>query len=160
MNGSLPFAVVIDRLTSGDGNPHKFAVSYQMNTQPYTVDGNTYTADHGDGVIMNIIGSQAPNVIVAQKTPIFIGWRPRGGANSEDFEHYHAPCLSYEGVGMEKKVATVLYPSNNGQVLIKGVEINDALSDTEFTLVFADGSKITLDEKDYIASGDAEERYI
>ena len=160
LNGSLPFAVVIDRLTSGDGKPHKFAVSYQMNVQPYTVEGSTYTADHGDGVTMSIIGSQAPNVIVAQKTPIFIGWRPRGGANSEDFEHYHAPCLSYEGVGMEKKVATVLYPSNNGEVAVKAVEISEELSDTKFTLTFADGSKVTLDEKDYPASGDAEERFI
>ena len=108
---------------------------------------------------MTIIGSQAPNVIVAQKEPIFIGWRPRGGADSEDFEHYHAPCLSFEGMGTEKKVATVLYPSNCGEVAVKAIEIKEAIGDTTFTLTFADGSKLTIDEQDYPASGDAEEVY-
>lgn len=160
VNGSLPFALVIDRLTAKDGNSHKFAVTYQMDTQPYEVDGKCFTADHGDGVTMSVIGSREPNVIVAQKQPIFIGWRKRGGANSEDFEHHHAPCLSFEAVGTEKRFATVLYPSNNGEVAIKDVVISDDPTDTWVKLVLTDGETVTVDERDYPAYSDSEEKLV
>jgi len=158
--GSLPFAVVIDRLYSGDGAEHDFAVTYQMDTQPFTVDGYTFTAAHGDGVTMSVIGSIEPKVVIAQKEPIFIGWRKRGGANSEDFEHYHAPCLFFENKGIEARIATVLYPSNNGEVAVKGITAANDTADTKFTITFADGSTVTLDETEFPASSDAEEKFI
>ena len=145
LNGSLPFALVIDRFYSNDGAEHSYRVSYQTDVQPYKVEGNTYTADFGDGVTMSVIGESAPEVIVAQKSP-FMGWRPRGGANSDDFEHYHAPCLCYTKNGMEARIVTALYPSNNGEVAIKEVII---VADTEIKLIFADGSVKTINENDY-----------
>ncbi|MBR2461390.1 MAG: hypothetical protein IKB34_09205, partial [Clostridia bacterium] len=123
-------------------------------------DGKCFTADHGDGVTMSVIGSREPNVIVAQKQPIFIGWRKRGGANSEDFEHHHAPCLSFEAVGTEKRFATVLYPSNNGEVAIKDVVISDDPTDTWVKLVLTDGETVTVDERDYPAYSDSEEKLV
>ena len=158
LNGSLPFALIVDRYVSGDGEEHKFATSYQMDKQPYTVNGKTYTADHGDGVTMSVIGSTEPEVIVAQKEPYFIGWRKRGGANSEDFEHYHAPCLQYVENGKEKRIVTVLYPSNNGEVAIKDVVASNDVACTLVKLVFADGSEALIDEKDYVCISDGEEK--
>ncbi len=159
VNGSLPFALVIDRLSSDDGSEHKYSVSYQMNVQPYTVEGKTYTADFGDGVTMSVIGSVAPDVVVAQKEPLFMGWRPdHSGLGMDPVEvrneqnHYPAPCLRYHAFGTEKRIATVLYPSNNGEVAIKDIVISDDFADTKITLVFSDGSKVTLDENDYIGS--------
>ncbi len=158
LNGSLPFALVIDRFYSGDGNDHDYRVSYQMDTQPYEINGGTYTADFGDGVTMSVIGETAPEVIVAQKSP-YMGWRPRGGADSEEFEHYHAPCLCYTKRGMEKRTVTALYPSNNGEVAIKEIIAGDETSDTEITLVFADGSRVTVNENDYPCSGESNPKF-
>ena len=153
--GTLPFAVVIDRYTANDGKEHEFATSFQMDRQEYTVEGKSYTAQHGDGVTMSVIGCIEPKVLVAQKTPCYIGWRKRSGADSEDFEHFHAPCLQYIGSGREKRIVTVLYPSNNGEVAVKDAVISDDFNDTTVKLTLADGSVITLDENDYPVSADA-----
>jgi hypothetical protein len=157
LEGSLPFVVVVDRYESGDGNEHKFATSYQMDKQSYAVNGKTYTADHGDGVTMSIIGSMEPEVIVAQKEPYFIGWRKKGGADSEDFEHFHAPCLQYVASGKEKRIVTVLYPSNNGKVAITDVKASDNVNDTKITLEI-NGKEVVMDENDHPCSADSEEK--
>jgi hypothetical protein len=157
LEGSLPFVVVVDRYESGDGNEHKYATSYQMDKQSYTVNGKTYTADHGDGVTMSIIGSMEPEVIVAQKEPYFIGWRKKGGADSEDFEHFHAPCLQYVASGKEKRIVTVLYPSDSGEVALTEVIASDDVNDTSITLVI-NGSSVKIDENDYPCTSDANEK--
>lgn len=157
--GSKPFAAVVDRFVSEDDKEHTFTVSYHMNTQPYTVRGKEYRANMGDGVTMSLIGTSEPAVLVAQKEPVYIGWRPRGGANSYDFEHYHAPCIQYSEIGKEKRIVTVLYPSNDGNVEIKGVEASTDIADSEFTLVFADGKRVKINENDYPCSFDADEKF-
>ena len=166
VNGSLPFALIIDRLESGDGAEHKYSVSYQMNVEPYTVTDKTYTADFGDGVSMSVIGSIAPDVVVAQKEPLFMGWRPDHSGLGMDpvevrneQEHKPAPCLRYHAYGSNKRIVTALYPSNNGQVAIKDIVISDAYDDTEIKLIFANGSEIILNENDYIASESSPERF-
>ena len=156
LGGSLPFAVAIDRYISGDGEEHKYATSFQMDTVPYTVNGKTFPADCGNGVTMSVIGSVAPEVIVAQKEPYFIGWRKKGGANSEDFEHYHAPCLQFVERGKEKRIVTVLYPSDNGETAVTDVISDTDIGATSVTLVI-NGKEIVIDEKDYPCSGDSDE---
>ena len=156
INASLPFALVIDRLTSGDGKPHKYAVSYQMNTQPYTVNSKTFTADFGDGVTMSIIGSDTPEIVVAQKQPYMMGWRPKHAPGGTEPEHYPAPCVRFVTENaMDKRLVTALYPSNNGNVAIKDIIISDSACDTALTLVFENGDRVTLDEKDYPASNNS-----
>ncbi len=157
IGGSLPFALIADRYLSNDGNEHKFSTSYQMDIQPYTVEGTTYTADHGDGITMSIISSTTPEVLVAQKEPYFIGWRKRSGADSEDFEHFHAPCLQYVARGKEKRIVTLLYPSNNGKVAVREIFASDCVDDTLVTLVI-DGTNYTIDENDYVCSSSADEK--
>ena len=159
IGGSLPFVLVSDRYLSGDQNEHKFATSYQMDIQPYTVDGKIFTADHGDGVTMSIISSIVPEVIVAQKEPYFIGWRKRFGADSESFEHSPAPCLQYVARGKEKRIVTLLYPSNDGRISISEVIASDCVNDTSVTLII-DAKSYTIDENDYVCSGEAFEKLI
>ncbi|MBQ9116584.1 MAG: alginate lyase family protein [Clostridia bacterium] len=159
ISGSHPFVIVIDRLSADDGKEHEFAVSYQMNIQPYTVDGKIYTADHGDGVTMSVIGAVEPRVIVAQTEPIYIGWRPKHAAGGTNPEHYPAPCLQYVKNGVSARIVTVLYPSDNGQVAIMDISAGDRVDDTDITLTFSDGSVITLNENDYPCSLDSAEKF-
>ena len=159
LNGSLPFAVVIDRYVSNDGADHKFATSYQMDVQPYTVNGKVYTADHGNGVTMTLIGSIEPQIIIAQKSPYFIGWRKRPGANSVDFEHYHAPCLQYVANGAEKRIVTVLYPSNSSQIAVTNVIADDDITSTDITLKI-NGTDVVINENDYPCSAKSTEKLI
>lgn len=158
LNGTLPFSVIIDRLVSNDGSEHKFAVSYQTDVQPYKLYGNTYTADFGDGVTFSIISSEAPEAVVAQKTPYWLGWRPI--RSTVEHEHSPAPCLRYPHIGKEQRLITVLYPSNNGKVAIKAVECKNTVSDTVFTLTLENGEKMTLDERDFPISENAEEKFL
>ena len=69
-------------------------------------------------------------------------------------------CLFFENKGLEARVATVLYPSNNGETMVKGIAVKNDTADTKFTLNFADGSSVTLDETDFPASGNADEKFI
>lgn len=147
LNGTLPFSLVIDRFIPEDGREHKFAVSYQMNTNPYTSDGKLFTADFGDGVTMNILGSMDHEIVIAQKEPYFIGWRPIFAQG--DHEHAPAPCVRFPYFGKEQRIITVLYPSNNGKVGVKAVECKNDVSDTVFTLTLENGERLTLDEKDF-----------
>ena len=165
VNGSLPFALIIDRLEAEDGKEHKYSVSYQMNVQPYTVEAKTFTANFGDGVTMSVIGSVAPDVVVAQKEPLYMGWRPDHSGLGMDpvevrneQEHKPAPCLRYHAFGDKKRIVTALYPSNSGEVAIKDIVISDDYNDTDIKLIFNDGSETVLSEKDYVAYSDSDEK--
>lgn len=157
INGSLPFALVIDRFEANDGQKHKYTASYQMNTQPYTVSGKCFTSSFGDGVTMSIIGHTEPCILIAQRKPYYIGWRKRPGASSSDFEHFHAPCVQISGYGDKKRIVSALYPSNNGEVKLKDVIISDEFEDTSIKLVFDDG-EVILNENDYACISDAPEK--
>jgi hypothetical protein len=142
--------MVVDRFVSPDESSHKYTVSYQLDTQPYEVSGNTFKSDFGDGVTMSVIGSVPANVVIAQREPLYLGWRPACfNAQSYDFEHLHAPALQFSVNGVKKRVVNIIYPSNNGEVAIKDVYVSDDFNDTKITLEFADGTKVTLDENDY-----------
>ena len=157
IEGSKPFALVIDRFISGDGLEHTFQPSYQMDAYPYEAEGCTFTSDMGDGVTMSIIGSEKAEIIIGQYEPLYMGWRSRKGADSVDFEHKKAPCVRYSVSGVNARCAQVLYPSNDGTVDIKGVKLLKDVEDTKLTLVFADGKEIIIDEKDYASAENAEE---
>ena len=159
VNGSLPFVAVIDRLISRDGEAHEYQVSYQMNVQPYTVDKNVYTADFGDGVTMSVIGSVDIQSVVGQKEPIFMGWRPKHAAGGTNPEHYPAPCLRFIGKGMETRIVTLLYPSNNGECFISSVTAENNTADTNIILRFKDCSEFVIDENDYVCSDSAPEKF-
>ena len=159
LNGTLPFAVIIDRLISNDGQEHKYAVSYQADVQPYKLYDKTFTADFGDGVTFSIISSELPEVVVAQKTPYLLGWRPIRSVAAAH-EHAPAPCIRYPIYGKDRRMITVLYPSNNGVVGVKAVECSGDVSDTAFTLTLADGNIITLDEKDFPVDENASEKFL
>ena len=165
LKGSLPFALIIDRLTADDESDHKYSVSYQMNVQPYAVNGKTFTADFGDGVTMSVIGSIEPEIVLGQKEPLFMGWRPDHSGLGMDpvevrneSEHHPAPCLRYHAYGSKKRIVTALYPSNNGQISIKDIIISDDFDDTKITLDLADNGKVTIDENDYVTSSSSPEK--
>ena len=148
LHGSAPFAILFDRLTAAEA--HKYALSFQMNVEPYSVSGNMFTQDYGDGVTMHLISADTPEVVIAQKEPYWMGWRPKFGATSEAHEHYHAPCVRYVADGQANyRYVTVLYPSNSGAPAIREVIASHDVKNTEATLVFANGEKVVVHEEDY-----------
>ena len=86
-----------------------------------------------------------------------MGWRPIHSPLPH--EHAPAPCLRYPYIGKEQRLITILYPSNNGKVLIKAVDCKNSVSDTKFTLTFENGENITLDEKDFPINENAPESF-
>ena len=129
-----------------------------MDAYPYEAEGCTFITDMGDGVTMSIIGSEEAEIIIGQYEPLYMGWRSRKGADSEEFEHKKAPCVRYSISGVSARTAQVLYPSNDGMVEIKGVKLSKDVEDTKLTLIFADGKEVTLDEKDYACDEKADEK--
>lgn len=155
-----PFAVVIDRLYSADGSEHDYQVSYQMNKDPYSAEGRIFTSDMGDGVKMNIIGTVEPKIIIAQKEPLYMGWRPMHVAGGLEPEHYHAPCVRFIESGAQKRIVTVLYPTKDFVLEISAVKASDDINDTKITLCTYDGKEIVIDEKDFPCSDASEEKFI
>ena len=158
LDGSAPFALVIDRFESGDGAAHTFQPSYQMGTQAYTDNGHKFTADHGDGVTMSIVGSDVHGIVIGQYEPIYMGWRKRGGANSEEFEHHKAPCVRFTLTGKSARLATALCPYKNEGKTVEKVEALNDVSDTRIKIVFTDGSETVIDESSYPCSENSPEK--
>ena len=157
---SKPFALVIDRFISEDGSIHTFQPSYQMDVHPYTAVDNTFTADMGDGVSMSIIGSGKAEIIIAQNQPLYMGWRAKHAAGGTNPDHYPAPCVRFSASGVSARTAQVLYPSNDGIIEIKAVSLSSNVDDTAVTLIFTDGSEVTIDEKDYPCDENASEKLV
>ena len=158
VGGTAPFAIVIDRFASQDGNAHSYDVIYQMNVQPYTVGDRRYDADFGDGVTMSVIGSTDMNAVAGQKTPIYMGWRPDHSGSGTDHEHFPAPCLCFNASGKTARVVTALYPSEGKGKMIAEVIASADVNDTSVTLVLDSGERVTVNEADYAVSGDGEEK--
>ena len=155
IDGSLPFAIVLDSLSSNDGESHSFEVSYQMNTEEFTVSGNTYTADFSDGVTMSVISDIEPEVIIGQTEPYMMGFRPIHKAG--DHEHAPAPCLRYTKKGDFARFATILYPSNNGEVPFEKAVVCD--EDGVYSIVKKNGGAIVINVNDYPCVDGAPEKY-
>ncbi|MBP3572825.1 MAG: alginate lyase family protein [Clostridia bacterium] len=149
LGGSQPFAVVVDRFTATDGETHTFTPSYQLGFEPYTDDGNAFTADHGDGVTFTLVASVPHTVAVGQTQPIFIGWRKRYDNAAAVNEAIPAPCVRYPLTGTAARLVTVLCPRKEGGKSVASVTASGDPSDTTLTLTFTDGTVMILRETDY-----------
>ncbi len=157
LEGSATFSVVIDRFESGDGEVHTFQPSYQMGTEAYTDNGSKFTAYHGDGVTMNIVGSEVHGITIGQYKPLYMGWRKRGGADSEEFEHFKAPCVRFSLTGKSARLVTALCPCKNEGKTVARVEASKDISETKINVIFTDGSDTIIDELDPPCFGESEE---
>ncbi len=149
---TLPFAAVIDRLTADDENKHKYAVHYQTQHTSYDFDGNHFIQYFGDGVTFSILGSVSPELVIAQKEPYWMGWRPKHVAGGLEPEHYHTPCVRFTAEkARDKRIVTILYPAKSNEIEIKEVIASDDVNNTEITFVLKNGERVTVNEKDYPA---------
>ena len=151
--GSQPFALVVDRFAAEDrsssGAEHTFTPSYQLGLEPYTDDGNAFTADHGDGVTFTLVASVPHTVAVGQTEPIFIGWRKRYDNAAAVNEGLPAPCVRYPMTGVTTRMATALCPRKGDGKTVAEVIASRDVEDTTVTLIFTDGTSLTLKETDY-----------
>ena len=158
--GSQPFALVADRFTSEDGEAHVFAPSYQLGFEPYADEGIRFTADHGDGVTLTLIASVPHTVAVGQTEPLFLGWRKRYDNAAAVNEAVPAPCVRYPVTGKTARIVTVLCPCKDGGKTVSGVIASRDVGDTAVTLLFTDGTSLTVNEADYPCSdGGADKLY-
>ena len=150
--GSQPFVLVVDRFTSEDGETHTFAPSYQLGFEPYTDDGNAFTADHGDGVSLTVMGSVPHTVVMGQTEPVFMGWRKIYDNAAAVNEGHPAPCVRYPVTGTAARTVTALCPRKDGGKTVARVIASRNTEDTAVTLILTDGTEMTLREEDYPCS--------
>ena len=157
---SAPFAMVIDRFTSEDGEEHLFQPSYQLGTEPYTDDGVRFTSDHGDQVSFSIVASERHSIIIGQEKPLFMGWRKSYELpNALNFP-VPAPCVRFALKGKEARLVTLLCPYNGTGKTPRLVEALSSISDTKAFIEFSDGSTAIIDELDYPCYADTADKLV
>lgn len=136
IEGTKPFFLLLDTFTPEDGEKHLYEVNFQLGTEPLRLLGKQARVLYSDGVSLTFISSAYPTVAVAQKHPRFIGWRKIRDTKSAH-EHLPAPALLFTEHGTEKRVATIVYPSDEEICPISAVSVNE----DGFTIEKTDGSK-------------------
>ena len=134
--GSRPFFVLIDTFTPQDGGEHLYEVNFQLGTEPIEAQGKHVRVLHPDGVRLSLISTAYPTTAIAQKHPRFIGWRKIRDTKVAH-EHAPAPEVLFTEYGGEKRVVTVVYPTDEAVTPILSVDT----SDDGFTLNMQDGSQ-------------------
>lgn len=109
---------------------------------------------------MNIVGSDVHGIIIGQYEPLYMGWRKCGGADSEEFEHFKAPCVRFSLTGKSARLATALCPYRNEGKTVAKVEASKDIADTKINVIFTDGSEISIDESNYPCFEDSSEKLI
>ncbi len=156
--GSQPFALVVDRFTAEDGEAHTFAPSYQLGFEPYTDDGIRFTVDHGEAVTFTITASVPHTVVVGQTEPVFMGWRKMYEAAAAVNEGRPAPCVRYPMTGVTARMATALCPCKGTGKTVAEVKASGDIADTAVTLLFTDGTSVSIREEDYPCSVDSPDK--
>ena len=152
LEGSQPFALVVDRFTAEDGNAHTFTPSYQLGYEPHADDGDRFTVDHGDGVTFTLTASVPHTVACGQTEPIFMGWRKKFDNAAAVNEGHPAPCIRYPVTGVTARVATALCPCKGNGKTVASVIASLDVADTVVTLAFTDGTEAVIREEDYPCS--------
>ncbi|MBQ0102453.1 MAG: heparinase II/III family protein, partial [Firmicutes bacterium] len=149
LEGTLPFFVMIDRFDPKDDNEHIYEVLFQLGTEPIDVDGKKITVDHGDGVSMSLVSSVAPNIIIGQYKPRYMGWRKNRSEPGKNIEHFKAPAILFTDKAKKDHIVTVIYPNNQPDMPISAVSASDAYEGKRtFTLTLTNGKEYTFDEDD------------
>ena len=156
--GRQPFVLVVDRFTAEDGLSHTFTPSYQLGFEPYTKDGARITVDHGDGVTFALAASVDPVPVCGQTEPVFMGWRKIYDNAAAVNEGRPAPCVRYPVTGVTARMVTALCPCKGEGKTVAEVKASLDVADTAVTLVFTDGTTVTLHETDYPCGMDGAEK--
>lgn len=154
LQGSQPFALVIDRFTAEDGATHTFTPSYQLGVEPYTQNETRFTADFGDGVTFTLTASVPHAVVQGQTEPLFMGWRKKLDNASAVNEGLPAPCVRYPVTGTSARTVTALCPCKDEGKTVAAVIASRDTADTTITLLFTDGSRAELSETDFPCSAE------
>ena len=150
VKGLDPFFVVIDRMGARDGGkPHDYEIMWHLADGAFRMEPNAFSMDFGDGVFLDAFASDRAAAFVdkiGQKKPMQ-GWKPVRIPGPHEHHPIHTPVLCGRFTG-SRRVVTVLYPRKGAACPIRAVRAGEGLSDQTFDLVLADGSTVTLDERD------------
>ena len=124
LENSNPFFVLIDKYTSHDENEHLFETSFQLPAVPVTAYKNKVTAKYETGAELSFISSVNPKIIIGQKFPEYMGWRP--DHTPEVTEHIPAPVLSFSEKAKEATIVTLLYPAPDSECPVSNISADEA----------------------------------
>jgi hypothetical protein len=143
VEGTKPFAVVVDRLTAE--SEHDYEVLWHLNTKTLAMNGLALTAE-----TLHVLTPEAPmetagiSISRGVQHPDWQGWT----ANSmvqKDFDPVYTAQYWLHGQNM--RWVTLLYPA--ADCPFTGVEASLDVNDTKFTLKKADGTALTVDETEF-----------
>jgi hypothetical protein len=151
------FYILIDSLTSPDGQDHRYDAHWQLEAVPYSaspargsditgadylakpVSGSKIIADYGDGVTLTLLSGANYTVRCGSFDP-FVGWRT---------PNIPAPAIDFTIFGSSGRIVTLFYPSDSGRP-IESIEYDSSAKEKDIKIItkngviFFDGEKITI----------------
>jgi len=146
LDGSLPFFVLLDTFTSNDEENHKYEISFPLYDVPLTLRGRHATVDAGDGVTLEVVTHAALSTVTGANVPEYMGFRPCGDRLAT--EHTPAPVLIIYDYGKLSHLATVLYPTPDGNAPEIGVRCDE----NSFTVTLNGKEHTFSRDEDFLAT--------
>lgn len=149
VEGATPFFVVVDRISARDGVKHSYEQLWHLENCTLVLSNATFRADFGGGVGLAAFCSDADSVLTDRKGTDgprrrdLQGWVGCGGG-SRSRRAIPTPVVKGSFIGA-RRVLTLLYPYR-GACPVVGVRAGDDPADRRFSVVFADGREIFLNE--------------
>ena len=146
--GLAPFFVIIDRLTAPDDANHSYEILWHLENCALSIDGRTFTGDFGKGIGLFAAASDPDAVVTDRKgqtSPELQGWASVWTPGNSR-RPIPTPVVSGSFKG-SRRIVTVLYPYRDGICATRGVRASSDPSEKGLSLLFADGSELTLDEQ-------------
>jgi hypothetical protein len=147
-----PFAVVIDRLTPADTEPHQVQLLWHFNTDTATVNAGMICSSDVEQPNLAVVPAQeaglALRVITGQAEPEWQGWKSI--KNCQQGEFTPTPTAVCEGVIVgPTRLVTLLYPvPADSPCLVSGVAAARAVDAVKIEIQLINGEIRVVDERD------------
>lgn len=151
MGALRPFVIVVDRLTSDA--ERSYEVMWHADVKSFSAEGLNVKADSLHIVVpeyhKDTAGLQVSYGVkmLYEETIHLQGWKADSAVKND-----YRPIYNVSHILNTKDIRhiTVLYPDGGKELCISAVEASSDIKATTLTLVLSDGTRIDLDEKDYL----------
>lgn len=152
-----PCFIVIDRLTSAAEETHRYQWLWHLNGDEAQCTGlavsSVDTAQPNLTVLPAVQTGLDVKIIQGQESPEWQGWKSI--KHHQQGEFAPTPTAIYEWETGSARLVTLLYPTRPNQDFpIQSISASANLEDQAITLVFKDGSQLTLNELDFESQRD------
>lgn len=92
--------VILDRLESLDGEPHRYEALFHLDTPDVKVDGLTATTrNDGSNLAIRAFGADGVSIVKGQKEPVVQGWLPDASLGYGGIRPIPTAVFSKQGAG-------------------------------------------------------------